>query len=73
MTATKPEYLYMAYSTLWKRHTPKEQLIMGRDRCKFSYPARHIYCASPFGPSEIVNITRNTGFQNPFQNLQKLS
>lgn len=70
MTATTPEYPYMAYSTLWKRCTPKEQLIMGHSRYKFSYSLRSICCVSLSGPSEMVNTIRNTGFQNPFQNLQ---
>lgn len=70
MRATTPEYSYMAYSILWKRHTPQEQLIMGHGRYKFSCPVKYICCVSLYGPSEMVNTTRNTGFQNPFQNLQ---
>lgn len=51
MTATTPEHLYMAYPTLWKRHIPKEQFIMGHGRYKFSCPLRYTCCVSLSGPS----------------------
>lgn len=66
MTATKPEYPYMAYSILWKMHILKEQFIIGHGRNKFSYPARYICCVSLSGPTEIVNTTGIPRFENPF-------